>query len=70
MVLNCHGLYITQEQIVQKVFGGLYDAPAYLNQILCALTGWAPDTRGPLSAIHAALYGLTPSLLIADLSND
>ena len=70
MVLNYHGLNVTQEQIVQRVFGGMYDAPANLNQISYALTGWAPDTRGRFSTIHATLCGLTPSQLITDLSNN
>ena len=70
MVLNYHGLYITQEQIVHKVFGGQYDAPAYLNQILHALSGWAPDTRGRYSGVHASLYGISNSQLVADLANN
>ena len=48
----------------------MYDAPANLNQILYALTGWAPDTRGRFSTIYATIYGLTPSQLITDLSNN
>jgi len=45
MVLNYHGLYVTQEQIVQRVFGLPLDTPAYLQHILYALTGWAPGHR-------------------------
>jgi hypothetical protein len=70
MVLNYHGLFVTQEQIVQRVFGHQVDSPAYLNQMLYALSGWAPDTRGRFSTIHASLLGVTLAQIFADLSNN
>ncbi len=69
MVLNFHGLYINQEEIVQRVFGISYDLPATLQQILYALSGWAPDVRGRFSEIHAIPYVLNNSQLIIDLAN-
>src|SRR5262245_47098196 len=49
MVLNYHGLYVTQEQVVQRIFGQQADSPADENRILTALSGWAPDIRGRFS---------------------
>jgi len=70
MILNYHGLYVSQEQIVQRAFGQLVNSPAFLNQMLLALSGWAPDTRGRASTIHATLLGATPAQIVADLSNN
>ena len=57
MVLNYHGLYVTQEQIVSKIYGGLVDRPANARQIYNALSGWAPNVQGGRSNIYAE-YGL------------
>lgn len=70
MILNYHGLFVAQEQIVQRVFGSSLDTPAYLQHILFALSAWAPDTRGRFSEIHATQFGLTVSQLITDLANN
>jgi hypothetical protein len=56
MVLNYHGLCVTQEQVVQRVFGRLVDSPATESEILMALSGWAPNTCGRFSAITAIPY--------------
>lgn len=69
MVLNYHGLYVQQEKVVQRVFGVSYDVAANLQQILYALSGWAPDTRGRYSQILAIPYVLNNSQLITDLAN-
>jgi len=69
MVLNYHGLRVQQEQIAQRIFGASYDLPANLEQILYALSGWAPDTRGRFSQIHAVPYVLNNSQLVSDLAN-
>ncbi|GAB4407439.1 MAG: hypothetical protein OHK0039_09930 [Bacteroidia bacterium] len=53
MVLNYHGLYVTQEQVVQKVYGGLPCLPGNAQHILAGLSGWAPDARGRYSQIYA-----------------
>lgn len=52
MVLNYHGLYVTQEQIVTKIYGGLVDRPADEYQIKRALSGWAPNVQGRMSYIY------------------
>lgn len=69
MVLNYHGLYVQQEEVVQRVFGASFDAPANLQQILYALSGWAPDTRGRYSQIYAIPYILDTAQLVTDLIN-
>ncbi len=51
MMLNYHGLYITQEQIVQRIYGQLIDKPAGPQQIMTALSGWAPNSQGGVSNI-------------------
>lgn len=58
MVLNYHGLYISQEQIVTKIYGGLVDRPANESQIRRALSGWAPNVQGRVSNIYCQ-SGLT-----------
>ncbi|MBT9582346.1 hypothetical protein IV102_03285 [bacterium] len=67
MVLNYHGLYIKQEDIVAKVFGSAVDAPAGPQMIMAALQGWAPDTRGRMSQIEADSRNLEPASVIQDL---
>lgn len=52
MVLNYHGLYITQEEIVQKIYGQLIDQPAGPQQLMYALSGWAPNSMGGFSQIY------------------
>ena len=58
MILNYHGLYVTQEQIVTKIYGGLIDQPANEEQIKRALSGWAPNVQGRTSNIYCQ-SGLT-----------
>ena len=54
MVLNYHGLYVTQLNAVTRIYGSPYvNQPANEQQILRALSGWAADTRGRYSSIHA-----------------
>lgn len=67
MVLNYHGLYVKQEDIVKRVFGGAVDRPAGPQEILYALQGWAPDSRGRTSAVEADNRNLDPSSVIQDL---
>lgn len=67
MVLNYHGLYVDQQDIVQRVFGAAVDRPANGQQIMTALTGWAPDTRGRQSSIYADAYHLDAETVINDL---
>jgi hypothetical protein len=67
MVLNYHGLYVKQEDIVGRVFGGAVDRPAGPQEILYALQGWAPDSRGRTSAVEADNRNLDPASVIQDL---
>ncbi len=67
MVLNWHGLYVNQEEIVERIYGRQVDRPAQPNQILNALTGWAPDARGRYSAIQADPVNIVPETVIQDL---
>ena len=67
MVLNYHGLYVQQEDIVRRVFGSTVDAPAGPQQILMALSGWAPDQRGGMAQIQADARNLDPVTVIQDL---
>lgn len=67
MVLNYHGLYVDQQDIVTRIFGSAVDRPASGDQIMAALTGWAPDTRGRRSQIYADNYNLDPATIIDDL---
>lgn len=69
MVLNYHGLYVSQEQVVQRIYGGQINQPANSNQILNALTGWAPDNRGRSSSIHANPYTSSGSEIVQALAN-
>jgi hypothetical protein len=68
MLLNYHGLFVNQEQIVQRIYGAQVDFPADPPQILAALSGWAPDTRGRYSAIYASPYTFSGSQLVQDLA--
>ena len=67
MVLNYHGLYVDQQDIVERVFGSAVDRPANGQQIMGALSGWAPDTRGRRSSIYADAYHLDAETVINDL---
>ncbi|MCB0452418.1 MAG: C39 family peptidase [Aequorivita sp.] len=57
MVLNYHGLYVQQEQIVRKIYGGLPCRTGNAQNIMNALSGWAPDSRGRYSQIYSQ-YGV------------
>jgi hypothetical protein len=53
MVLNYYGLTVSQEQIVQRIYGRLICAPGTDAQILQALSGWAPNSVGGVSLIYS-----------------
>ncbi|SDR94153.1 Papain-like cysteine protease AvrRpt2 [Polaribacter sp. KT25b] len=56
MTLNYHGLYVSQVDVVRKIYGfSNSNRPANERQILNALSGWAADNRGRFSSINA--YG-------------
>jgi hypothetical protein len=67
MVLQYHGLEVSQEQIVQKVYGGLVDRPANGPQIIYALNGWMPDGEGHAARVRATSYGVSEQTVIDDL---
>lgn len=67
MVLNYHGLYVQQEQVVQRIFGQQVDEGGTPEQILYALRGWAPDARGRFSEIHATPFMINNSSVVSDL---
>ena len=68
MVLNYHGLFVNQEQVVARIYGALVDRPAVPEQILDALRGWAPDVRGRFSAISATPVVYSGSEIVGDLA--
>lgn len=68
MVLNYHGLVVNQEQIVARIFGELIDKPGRPDQILAALSGWAPDSRGRFSQVLATPYIFQGSDIVEDLA--
>lgn len=69
MVLNYHGLFVQQEEIVQRIYGAQVNLPAQPSQILAALSGWAPDSHGRFSAILATPYTYSDSQIVQDLGN-
>ncbi len=70
MVLNYHGLYVTQEQIVTKCKGGLYNAPGGTQDMLAALNGWAYNTRGGASNIYTNNYSTNANEIQVLLANN
>lgn len=68
MVLNYHGLFVNQEQVVARIFGELVDKPGRPDQILAALSGWAPDSIGGISQIYASPYIFQGSDIVNDLA--
>jgi hypothetical protein len=59
MVLNFHGIVVTQEQIVERVFGDQINTTADPATIMYALSGWGVDVYGNPVTIHASSYNLT-----------
>ncbi|MEM8899474.1 MAG: papain-like cysteine protease family protein [Bacteroidota bacterium] len=53
MVLNYHGLKVSQEEVVRRIYGSLVDRPGNPDQVLSALSGSAVNTRGGYSRIYA-----------------
>lgn len=68
MVLNYHGLMVTQEAVLQRVFGAQIDVPGQPQHILTALSGWAPNMGGGFSAIQASPYVFQGSQIVQDLA--
>ena len=69
MVLKYHGMDVSQESMVQKIYGSLVDKTGDSMQILQALTGAGPNASGGTSRVYAEGYqGLYP-YFIQDLIN-
>ena len=69
MVLKYHGMDVTQEAMVQKIYGSLVDKTGDPMQILQALTGTGTNDTGGTSRVYAEGYqGLYP-YFIQDLIN-
>jgi len=56
MVLNYHGLLVTQEQVVVRCFGALVDHTGGPVEMLKALSGWAYNVNGRISTIYANVF--------------
>jgi hypothetical protein len=69
MVLNYHGLPVSQESVVDRIFGSRLDSPAQPKEILTALSGWAHDQTGRMSSIHASPYLAGNTELVRDLAH-
>ena len=67
MILNYHGLYVSQDQIVNKIFGSLECQAGSPDDILNALTGWAPDVRGRFSEVYSEAGISSPAEIVRNL---
>ena len=70
MVLQYHGLDVTQEQVVQRIFGDLRDRPATPEMVMHALNATAFSTKGIKARIAALDYRFQDSMYIQDLGRD
>jgi hypothetical protein len=69
MVLKYHGVNVSQEAVVERIYGQKRDGTGDPWQILLALSGWGPNVSGGASRIYAEGYpGLFP-YFIQDLIN-
>lgn len=66
MVLNYQGVSVTQEQIVERVFGLQVDRPGTAQNILQGARGWYVDGK---TIESKADYSFQPQKLIDDLVN-
>lgn len=69
MVLNYHGINVTQEDIVTRVFGSLVDRPGQPEDIMTALTGWGVMYNGQNAQIQASTTVYGPGDIISDLAD-
>lgn len=69
MVLNYHGLQVSQLQLVEKLFGdSQLNQAATADQILMALKGWQIDINGNLRQVFAQEITYNDSRIITALS--
>ena len=70
MVLDYHDVEVSQEAIVERIYGSQIDQAGDPQQILAALSGLAPNKEGGASQIYAEGYtGLYP-YFVTDLINE
>lgn len=69
MVLNYDGLLVNQPEIVQRVFGRLVNHSAQAQQVMKALSGWAPNVHGGYSRIKASPYTFGAAQIVSDLAH-
>ena len=69
MVLKYHGMDVSQESMVQKIYGSLVDKTGDPMQILQALTGTGPNAQGGTSQVYAEGYTGLYQYFIQDLIN-
>jgi hypothetical protein len=51
MVLNADGIDVTQEEVVQRIFGDAnVDQAGTLDQMLIAMSGWAFTRNGGMTS--------------------
>jgi hypothetical protein len=67
MVLNYHGLRVSQEMIVQRVFGYLVDRPGGVPHFLTALNNWFPNLSGQFSLARAVLFDVQNNFMFLHL---
>ena len=65
MTLNMAGIRVDQKQVVERIYGGDIDRGGTPQQIMEALTGWAPTVNG-----KAALLNPQPLTNDADMIDD
>jgi hypothetical protein len=69
MVLNYRGVSVSQEQVVQRIFGGaMPDVPGQPDQILTALTGWAFTRNGQPVMLTSSPFAFDGSEIVRDLA--
>lgn len=69
MVLNFHGKAISQEAIVQQMFGGRIDAPASMDDISYLIKNYLTFQFGGFVAIVPETRNITGPRIVEDLMN-
>lgn len=68
MILNYHGVDITQEQIVSHVFGDLVDSPATPQEVISSISGWSILSNGKPVTVVASTNITSGSDIVYDLA--
>jgi hypothetical protein len=68
MVLNYHGLYVTQERIVQIIKGQVINDGGTHEEMMIALNNWGIDNQGRYRVVRAFSDGLTYADIINNLA--